>query len=349
MANQPDDNTIPPGLLDPDEEMETDPSVPSVTDADLGLGPPDVSTSPSMPSVTDADIGPPDARAAAMPTEPGAEAREKQGDDSPTEPGGEAPAPNAEEHPSTARSMRSVTAFDLASQPNHRALPDTDSPEEVWASNKSLRLEDHAPDHEELRVPSGVDLEDELGPEMDEPPKPRPRYVTQAAAPAPTPAQLSRRRVLRWSAIAGVGGLVGWQAWGRRPVALTIDFKPSVLTRKEFGTLLHACEAMLGDADAAARAAMAADQRFQWLGADASARLSANLRSLEMGAGGLLDSRRFSRLDVEEARELLQEGAGSSLAARRRVSAELDYIARWYWASHPETADELRLPDPTRG
>lgn len=293
----------------------------------------ETATEPAVPSVTDEDI---------------AESRAKADTSRTTKPDAEAALdtpPLVDERPNTARSMRSVTAFDLASQPEHRALSDSDIPEELWAPDKSIHLEDHAPDHDELRAPSGVDLEDALGPEMeDEPPKPRPRYVTQAAADLPTKTQITRRRVLRWSLVAGGIGVVGWQGWGRRPVPLTIGFKPAVLTSSEFGTLLHACEAVLGDPVAAVRAATLADQRSQWLGAASAARLSADLKVLEFGAGGLLDSRRFTRLPIAQAQELMQQWSVSPIVVRRRVAAEVDYIARWYWASHPDTRREFGLP-----
>lgn len=257
--------------------------------------------------------------------------------------------PEAEDDVSTGASVRAITSFDIADTVSQRALPAVEpKPEDIW-DGKELSVADVDPTN--LDISSQRDLGDgdrsnsELGPEMEVPgPPSKARYYTRPAEPAPTPQQVNRRRFLRLGVVGTLAGLVGWNVVRRRPAPTPVmTVKPASLAPADYVTLRHAFQAILGSEVAGERAASMADLRMQRLGPGPSEQLGRDLRMLELGSASLLDGRRFTRLPLDEARSLLDGWAASPLAARRRIRAELEHLARWCWAQHPATREELGL------
>jgi hypothetical protein len=256
-----------------------------------------------------------------------------------------------EEDEGTGASVQSITDFDIASTISQRALQTVEpKPADLWEGGHQS-VADVEPNHidlsAELDPETGARRESELGPEIEEKTPEKPHYYTRPGSAPLSPEQVSRRKLLRNAALAVSGAVVGWNVFRRRPMpALDLAVKPAAITPIDFATLQWAFEAILGDPTAAARAASEADLRMQRLGPGPSERLARNLGRLEMGATGMIDGRRFTRLDLEEAREVLDAWGRSSLPTRRRIRAELEHLARWGWASHPSTRAEFGLDGP---
>jgi len=256
---------------------------------------------------------------------------------------------------STTPTMRAVTDFDLGL----RNLAPQDSPS-TWAGS-SARVEDNvsADELEELEgmqitqqtgAPPVVPPDGSLIPAEDLPPaREAPKYVTRPAIAMPTPQVASRRRFLRNALFAVGGTAVAWNLWGRRPVPVAdIGFRPAALTATEFQTLTHAFEAILGDRQAALEAAATADINLQRLGKSSTTRLAADLKVLEFSPRGPVDGRRFSRLSAGAAAGVLRDWGQSRLANRRRIHADLQYLARYSWASRPASGLEFARANPSR-
>jgi len=261
------------------------------------------------------------------------------------------PPPEWEDEVSTGASVKAITDFDIADTISQRSISAVDSmPKEVWEGG-STSVADFDPKNLSLSAEWNADDEprardSELGPELEAPPKrEKARYYTRPAEAVPLPAQVTRRKLLRNSAVAAVVGVVGWRAFRRRAAPTpTLTFKPASLSPADFITLSHAFTAILEDPLAAQRTASMADLRMQRLGGGPAGQLASDLKSLEMSSTGVLDGRRFTRLSVPEARAALDAWAGSQLSARRRIRSDLEHLARWCWIAHPATREELGLP-----
>jgi len=236
---------------------------------------------------------------------------------------------------STSPNQRAVTAFDLGASDHALKLPIT-SPDPWTPTSESIpiRLEkagivttgDHALPEEP------VDQEEDEAPELVKP-------VWAPADPVEQDQRaISRRRFIARGAAAAVAAGVGLHVWGRRPMSGSeLGYRPSVFEDADFRTLFQAFEALLGDQEAAARAASQADLHFARHGAGPRDAIVADLRLLELGPRGLLQNRRFSRLSPEQARAVLEAWRTSRIDARRRIHGDLTRLARHCWATHPAT------------
>lgn len=240
---------------------------------------------------------------------------------------------------STSPSQRAVTAFDLGDSDHALKMPAP--PPAPWtptAESIAVRLEkagvvttgDHALPEDDV----------EGGGEDDAPELVKPVYVKQTDPDEEQERAISRRRFIARAGAAVLAAGVGLHAWGRRPMpGGDLGYRPSVFEDGSFRTLFRAFEALLGGEEDAARAASQADLHFARYGAGPRDALVADLSLLELGPRGLLDSRRFSRLDPERAAAVLERWRTSPVQARRRVHADLTRLARHCWATHPATLE----------
>ncbi len=282
--------------------------------------------------------------ATTLPSEPDAIGLPTQPDPAATLPS----RPEPEDDVATGASVRAITSFDIADTISQRALPSVDlAPDGVWEGG-SVSVADVDPSNIDISADwdagTGELKKSGLGPTMEEPPPPPPKakYYTRPAEPLPTPQEVNRLRFLQFGAVSAVVGIVGWNVARRRPApAPEMNLKPASLAPADFVTLRHALRALLGSDLAGDRAASMADLRYQRLGPGPSEQLAADLRLLDLASAGLLDGRRFTRLSLGEARDLLDGWAASPISARRRIRSELEHLARWCWAEHPATREEL--------
>ena len=243
---------------------------------------------------------------------------------------------------STSPTHRAITAFDLGASDHALKMPAAKPA--PWSSQTlpiAAQLEragvtgqtgENALPEEELAETEEGDEEPELV---------KPVYLDQSTPDEREEQAISRRRfVARGAAILVAAGF-GIQAWGRRPMpGGDLGYKPAVFEEADFRTMHRAFEALLGDQEAAGQAASQADLHFARSTASARKQLRSDLALLELGPRHVFDGRRFSRLDPERARAVLEGWRTSSLSSRRRLHADLSRLARYCWATHPARATE---------
>jgi hypothetical protein len=228
----------------------------------------------------------------------------------------------------TSPTQRAVTSFDLGASDARLKLPETaPSP---W---KDPPLAEGATESQTIQLTEIVPPEK---PEAeDRPPKlVHPVYLSQPAVKAPEK-DLSRRRFVLRGGLAVVAVGAGLHAFGRRPVAPGQgDPKPATFGERAFRTLIAAFETILESPEAARRAALQTDLQYGRLGQMASWTFADDLFKLEFVPGGPFEGRRFSRMDREQRRAVLDRWRGSRMVSRRRTQATLERLARYFWVAH---------------
>lgn len=306
----------------------------------------DRSTSPSQRAVTTFDLG----AVARSPGPGGAALAETRAEPAPDtgqrpdvvdtrgsceqRPGAAPPTPAVADDRTTAPNQRAVTAFDIGTVNGRLAnRPAVPQPWTAGAEPIPLRLERAG-----VTVPSGEhalpsdDVQPEPGEDTPEPP--RQAWVSRLEDPARHERMLSRRRMLVRSGTALFAAGAFLHAWGRRPLAAPRGrFRPGAFEPGAWRTLARAFEAVLDDEAAAGSAARQADLLYARLGEAARREIEQGLVSLEFWPGGVLDCRRFCRLDRAGAREVLERWRTSPVEARRRTAATLQRLARYAWAA----------------
>lgn len=153
--------------------------------------------------------------------------------------------------------------------------------------------------------------------------------------------QPSRRRFLQTGALFGAAATLTWQFWGRRPQGEPPRDAPKGLPPARYATLVAAFDIFLDSPRAGGIAARELDAFLAGDGADQAAELALALAVLEFAPGGLTDTRRFSALPRDEARDLLEAWAASSSEVRRQIHSALRKAARFIWFDRPEAWGDL--------
>jgi hypothetical protein len=158
--------------------------------------------------------------------------------------------------------------------------------------------------------------------------------------------EASRRRFLQTGVLFGAAATFTWQFWGRRPSDVATKDTPQALPPSRYATLVAAFDIFLDSPRAGRVAARELDAFLATDGADQVAELALALGVLEFAPGGVGDTRRFSRLPRDEARDLLEAWASSSLGVRRQIHSALRKAARFIWFDRPEAWGDLGYDGP---
>lgn|GEM_PF-5369212 len=153
----------------------------------------------------------------------------------------------------------------------------------------------------------------------------------------------TRRQILKWTGLGGVAAAVGWQVWGKGtggPAASSSAFAPW-----QMATLRAACAAALADEAAGIATAQDLDTHFAGVGAQVAPDFALALAVMEFGHAG----RRFSRLSLDEAGDVLDDWARSRVGVRRQIARAVRDAARFTWFSREETWAALDYDGPWVG
>ncbi len=156
----------------------------------------------------------------------------------------------------------------------------------------------------------------------------------------------SRRRFLQTGVLFGAAATVTWQLWGRRPIDADPRHAPKGLPPARYATLVAAFDVLLDSPRAGAIAAKELDAFLAGDGSEQAAELALALGVLEFAPGGVFDTRRFSALPREEARDLFEAWASSSVGVRRQIHSALRKAARFVWFDRPEAWGDLGYDGP---
>jgi hypothetical protein len=151
----------------------------------------------------------------------------------------------------------------------------------------------------------------------------------------------TRRRFLVLGGALGTAAFLAWQVQGRLSSGGTVGaYRPVAFRPWQFLTLIQACRVSLDDEDAGLGAAQDLDRYFAGAGSDQVPDLALALGVLEFLPAGLRP-RRFSKLSLPAAAEVLEAWELSSLGVRRQIARALRDAARFTWFSREETWDQL--------